>query len=223
MIPKPVVKAAATPQLLGTAGPQASLWQRPDGTEFRVIGQSHQLFVVVEVEGELLVIDQHAAHERIMYELVLESLRKKHADVQPLLMPLTFDLSPAACSVLEELQEYLSRVGFDIQPFGGNTYQVQATPAYFRPADTPDLILELAEARLEGRSDNSIEAKQEDLAARIACKVKSIKAGQTLTPPAIQALVKTLLDCTSPFACPHGRPTMVRFSVRQLESLFDRR
>ncbi len=223
MIPKPVVKEAATQQLLGPAGSQASLWQRPGGTEFRVVGQSHELFVLVEVEGELWVIDQHAAHERIMYEQVLESLRKKHGDVQPLLMPLTFDLSPAACSVLEELQEYLSRVGFDIQPFGGNTFQVQAAPAYFRPADTPDLILELAEARSEGRSDNSIEAKQEDLAARIACKVKSIKGGQTLTRPAMQALVKTLLDCTSPFACPHGRPTMVRFSVRQLESQFDRR
>ena len=227
MIPKPMVQETQIPPALSptqsSVGAQAALWQRPDGTEFRVVGQSHELFVLVEVEGELWVIDQHAAHERIMYEQVLESLRKKHGDVQPLLMPITFDLSPAACSVLEELQEYLSRVGFDIQPFGGNTFQVQAAPAYFRPADTPDLILELAEARSEGRSDNSIEAKQEDLAARIACKVKSIKAGQTLTPPAMHALVKTLLDCTSPFACPHGRPTMVRFSVRQLESQFDRR
>ena len=227
MIPKPMVQETQLPPALSpmqsSATAQAALWQRPDGTEFRVVGQSHELFVLVEVEGELWVIDQHAAHERIMYEQVLESLRKKHGDVQPLLIPITFDLSPAACSVLEELQEYLTRVGFDIQPFGGNTFQVQAAPAYFRPADTADLILELAEARSEGRSDNSIEAKQEDLAARIACKVKSIKAGQTLTPPAMHALVKTLLDCTSPFVCPHGRPTMVRFSVRQLESQFDRR
>ena len=222
MLEKPVVKEpAAVP--LRPAESQSALWQRPDGTEFRVVGQSHELFILVEVEGELWIVDQHAAHERIMYEQVLDSLQNKHSAVQPLLMPITFDLSPTACSVLEELQEYLSHIGFDIQPFGGNTFQVQAAPEYFRPADTPDLIGELAEARAEGRSDNSIEAKQEDLAARIACKVKSIKAGQTLTPEAMQALVKTLLDCTSPFTCPHGRPTMVRYSVRQLESQFDRR
>ena len=177
----------------------------------------------MEVEGELWIVDQHAAHERIMYEQVLDSLQHEHRETQPLLIPVTFELSPAACSALEDLHEYLVRVGFDIQPFGGNTFQVQATPAYFRPTDTPALLSELAEARAEGQSDNSIEAKQEDLAARIACKVKSIKAGQTLTEEAMHALVKTLLDCTSPFTCPHGRPTMVRYSVRQLEGQFDRR
>ena len=222
LLDKPLVQESeATP--LSPARSQTTLWQRPDGTEFRVVGQSHELFVIVEVEGELWIVDQHAAHERIMYEQVLDSLQHEHRETQPLLIPVTFELSPAACSALEDLHDYLVRVGFDIQPFGGNTFQVQATPAYFRPADTPALLSELAEARAEGHSDNSIEAKQEDLAARIACKVKSIKAGQTLTEEAMHALVKTLLDCTSPFTCPHGRPTMVRYSVRQLEGQFDRR
>ena len=222
LLDKPLVQESeATP--LSPARSQTTLWQRPDGTEFRVVGQSHELFVIVEVEGELWIVDQHAAHERIMYEQVLDSLQHEHRETQPLLIPVTFELSPAACSALEDLHEYLVRVGFDIQPFGGNTFQVQATPAYFQPADTPALLSELAEARAEGHSDNSVEAKQEDLAARIACKVKSIKAGQTLTEEAMHALVKTLLDCTSPFTCPHGRPTMVRYSVRQLEGQFDRR
>ena len=222
LLDKPLVQESeATP--LSPARSQTTLWQRPDGTEFRVVGQSHELFVIVEVEGELWIVDQHAAHERIMYEQVLDSLQHEHRETQPLLIPVTFELSPAACSALEDLHDYLVRVGFDIQPFGGNTFQVQATPAYFRPTDTPALLSELAEARAEGHSDNSIEAKQEDLAARIACKVKSIKAGQTLTEEAMHALVKTLLDCTSPFTCPHGRPTMVRYSVRQLEGQFDRR
>ena len=222
LLDKPLVQESeATP--LSPARSQTTLWQRPDGTEFRVVGQSHELFVIVEVEGELWIVDQHAAHERIMYEQVLDSLQHEHRETQPLLIPVTFELSPAACSALEDLHDYLVRVGFDIQPFGGNTFQVQATPAYFRPADTPALLSELAEARAEGHSDNSVEAKQEDLAARIACKVKSIKAGQTLTEEAMHALVKTLLDCTSPFTCPHGRPTMVRYSVRQLEGQFDRR
>jgi len=100
---------------------------------------------------------------------------------------------------------------------------VQATPPYFRPADTPALIVELAQARAESRSDNSIEAKLEDLAARVACKVKSVKAGQTLTPEAMKALVTSLLACRSPFVCPHGRPTMVRLPIQQLAAQFDRR
>jgi DNA mismatch repair protein MutL len=202
---------------------QPTLWRRPDGAEFRVVGQSHELFVLVEVEGELWVVDQHAAHERVMYEEVLETLQRRQGESQSLLLPITFDLSPTERAAFEEVQEYLVTLGFDIRPFGGSTYQVQATPPYFRPSDTPELIVELVQARAEGRSDNSIEAKLEDLAARIACKVKSVKAGQLLTAEVMKALVKSLLDCHSPFVCPHGRPTMVRLSVQQLAGQFDRR
>jgi DNA mismatch repair protein MutL len=187
------------------------------------VGQSHGLFVIVEVEGELWVIDQHAAHERVIYEQVLASLQRRQAESQPLLLPLTFELMPAARAALEDSFSYLATLGFDIRPFGGNTYQVQATPAYFRASDTPNLLVELAQAHAEGRSENSIEAKQEDLAARIACKVKSVKAGQSLTPDAMKNLVSLLLASKSPFVCPHGRPTMVRLPVQQLAAQFDRK
>lgn len=227
LVPKPPPQLPVTPMPKTTAafGAQAqpTLWRRPDGTEFRIVGQSHELFVLVEVEGELWIVDQHAAHERVMYEQVLESLHRRKGESQPLLLPITFDLAPTARAALEEVQEYLDALGFDIRPFGGSTYQVQATPPYFRASHTPELITELAQARSEGRSDNSVEAKIEDLAARVACKVKSVKAGQTLTTEAMKALVKSLLDCRSPFACPHGRPTMVRLSVQQLAAQFDRR
>lgn len=223
--PPPLLPVAPAPRTTAALGAQMqpTLWRRPDGTEFRVVGQSHELFVLVEVEGELWVVDQHAAHERVMFEQVLESLHRRKGESQPLLLPVMFDLSPTARAALEEVQEYLSALGFDIRPFGGSTYQVQAAPPYFRASDTPELITELAQARAEGRSDNSVEAKIEDLAARVACKVKSVKAGQTLTIDAMKALVKSLLGCRSPFACPHGRPTMVRLSVQQLAAQFDRR
>ena len=202
---------------------QPALLLRPEGTAFRVVGQSHELFILVEVEGELWVIDQHAAHERVMYEQVLVSLHAGKGESQALLLPVTFDLEASARTALDELQDYLTALGFDIRPFGGKTYQVQAAPPYFRPADTPELIVELAQARADGRSENSIAAKQEDLAARVACKVKSVKAGQTLTPEPMKALVQSLLACQSPFVCPHGRPTMVRLPVKHLEGQFDRR
>ena len=200
-----------------------TLLPRPQATAFRVVGQSHELFILVEVEGELWVIDQHAAHERVVYEQVLAALHDRKGESQALLLPVTFDLEASARTALDELQDYLTTLGFDIRPFGGKTFQVQAAPPYFRPADTPDLITDLVQARADGRSENSIAAKQEDLAARVACKVKSVKAGQTLTPEPMRALVMSLLACQSPFACPHGRPTMVRMSVRHLEGQFDRR
>jgi DNA mismatch repair protein MutL len=220
---RPPIATATVAPVTAAAPSQPVLWQRPDGTEFRIVGQSHELFVLVEVEGELWIIDQHAAHERVIYEQVLATLYNKQSESQPLLLPLTFDLQAAARVALEELQEYLTTLGFDIRPFGGNTFQVQATPPYFRAADTPELIVELAQARAESRSDNSVEARLEDLAARVACKVKSVKAGQTLTPEAMKALLTSLLACRSPFVCPHGRPTMVRLPVQQLASQFDRR
>ncbi len=228
LIPKPPPVVPVTPphaRATGVLGvpAQPTLWRRPDGTEFRIVGQSHELFVLVEVEGELWVVDQHASHERVIYEQVLETLHRRKGEAQPLLLPITFELAPTARAALEEAQEYLTALGFDIQPFGGAAYQVQATPPYFRASDTPELIIELAQARADGRSENSVEAKIEDLAARVACKVKSVKAGQTLTPEAMKALVKSLLDCRSPFVCPHGRPTMVRLSVQQLAGQFDRR
>ncbi len=222
MVPKPPDQPLVQPVPLKPAT-QPVLWIRPDGSEFRIVGQSHELFVLVEVEGELWVVDQHAAHERVVYEQVLVTLQQRQAESQPLLLPLTFELVPAARAALEDSFTYLATLGFDIRPFGGNTYQVQATPTYFRATDTPDLLIELAQARADGRSENSIEAKQEDLAARIACKVKSVKAGQTLTPDAMKNLVSLLLACKSPFVCPHGRPTMVRLPVQQLAAQFDRR
>lgn len=227
LVPKPPVAAPIAPAPLMPArtgaAAQPVLWRRPDGTEFRVLGQSHELFVLVEVEGEIWVIDQHAAHERVIFEQVLATLHSQPGESQPLLLPLTFELPPTARAALEEVQDYLTALGFDIRPFGGSTYHVQATPPYFRPTDTPELILELAQARAESRSDNSVEAKLEDLAARIACKVKSVKAGQTLTPEAMKVLVTSLLACRSPFVCPHGRPTLVRLPVQQLAAQFDRR
>lgn len=222
MVPKPPPQAPVVPAPIAPTTHPA-LWRRPDGEEFRIVGQSHELFVLVEVEGELWVVDQHAAHERVMYEQVLTTLQQRQGESQALLLPLTFDLSPGVRAAFEEVQGDLTALGFVIQPFGGNTYQLQATPPYFRAADVPDLILELLQTRAEGRSDNAVEAKREDLAARIACKVKSVKAGQSLGPEAMKALVTSLLASKSPFVCPHGRPTMVRLPVQQLAAQFDRR
>ncbi|MCS6925089.1 MAG: DNA mismatch repair endonuclease MutL [Candidatus Binatia bacterium] len=222
--PPPFAVATTTvPTSQGGTAPQPGLWQRGEKTTFRVIGQSHELFVLVEAEGELWLIDQHAAHERIVYEQVLTALQSRGGESQPLLLPLTFELPPAARAAVEEMQEYLTILGFDLRPFGGSTYQLQATPPYLHPADTPALILELAQGWAEGRLDSSIEAKLQDLAARIACKVKAIKAGQALTLEAMQALVSSLLACRAPFVCPHGRPTMIRFALGQLAAHFDRR
>src|SRR5262249_26280507 len=99
----PLARPPVTPAAVGAAA-QPILWRRPDGTEFRIVGQSHELFVLVEVEGELWVIDQHAAHERVIYEQVLATLHSQQGESQPLLLPLTFELPAAARAALEEVQ-----------------------------------------------------------------------------------------------------------------------
>ena len=204
-------------------GAQPKLIVRSRKPLYRVVGQSHELFVLVETQGELWIVDQHAAHERVTYEQVLDDIRGNCRKVQRLLLPLTFELTPAQSNAFDDVKEYLALCGFSIEPFGGNSYQIQATPSYLRPQDSPDLITELLEASAAGSSDDPVAAREEDLAARIACKVKSIKAGQTLTIEHMEAMVDALLQCRSPFACPHGRPTMVRYALGDLEKLFERR
>ena len=163
-----------------------------------MIGQSHELFILVEVEAEIWLVDQHAAHERVTYEQVLAALRDGRGESQALLLPVTFELDASARTALDELHDYLTRLGFDIRPFGGQTYQVQAAPPYFRPADTPELIAELAQApgrrsvrgcggrpagRLgrSGRLQGQVGQGRPDPDARVDAGAAQIPAGLPLT------------------------------------------
>lgn len=190
---------------------------------FRLLGQFRGTYLIAEVDGGLWIIDQHAAHERVMFEQVLASFEAGTPDVQLFLTPPILELLPHEGAVLEEYRGALEAIGFSLAPFGGNCYQVQSMPAYFHSGEIAPLLREFIDRKQDNDLGSLAEDRQAEIAARVACKMKSIKAGETRAPEAMEALVHSLLACSSPFTCPHGRPTMIRLTAVELDRQFDRR
>ncbi|MEW6239469.1 MAG: DNA mismatch repair endonuclease MutL [Chloroflexota bacterium] len=187
----------------------------------RLIGQIGQTYLVAEGPDGLYLIDQHAAHERVLFEKLMAQHDQKKIPSQALLTPAVVQLPPAQAKLLEGQLSVLQHFGFDVEEFGGNSFQVRAIPALFAGADPASALRALVEDFEEDESplQNEIEAK---LAGRV-CKRLAVKAGQTLSPDEQRALLDDLESCESPRTCPHGRPTMIHLSVDMLEKQFGRR
>ena len=184
----------------------------------RVIGQVRQMYIIAEGPDGLYLIDQHAAHERILFEQLQTEKAGMSVSAQNLLEPLPIELLPQQRRPLEAMAEHLAAFGFDIAPFGGDTYLVRAIPATLTPGEVPGVIAELLDVASEGR-DPAVTAQQAlDI---IACH-SAVRAGQTLTLDEARELVRHLEKTTSPYTCPHGRPTMIHLSTAQLERSFSR-
>ncbi|WP_248895351.1 DNA mismatch repair endonuclease MutL [Haloplanus halobius] len=181
------------------------------------VGRFHDLYLLCAADDDLLVIDQHAAHERINYErlrMAVESEGVPSADLDP---PATLSLSPGEVAAVESHDDALARLGFDCAPFGGGTVRIRAVPAPFgRVADPESLEAALAALR-EGESADW----RDDLLADLACH-PSLKAGDTLSDDDAAALIERLGACEQPFSCPHGRPTVLAIDEAHLAQGFDR-
>ncbi len=195
----------------------------------RLIGQVGAAYLVAEGPDGLYLIDQHAAHERVLFEKLM-ALRQAQGDAQhaqknipsqALLAPVLVELPPASARLLEEQLTILHHFGFDVEPFGQNAFQVRAMPALFANADPAAALRAIVEDFEEDEAplQNEIEAK---IAGRV-CKRLAVKAGQVLSPEEQRALLNDLEACASPRTCPHGRPTMIHLSVEMLERQFGRR
>jgi DNA mismatch repair protein MutL len=187
----------------------------------RLIGQIGQTYLVAEGPDGLYLVDQHAAHERVLFEKLMAQHDQKMIPSQSLLTPAVVQLPPQAAQLLITQLPILQHFGFDVEEFGGNSFQVRAVPALFAGADPAFALRALVEDFEEDESplQNEIEAK---LAGRV-CKRMAVKAGQTLSPDEQRALLNDLEVCESPRTCPHGRPTMIHLSVDMLERQFGRR
>ncbi|HSL47157.1 MAG TPA: DNA mismatch repair endonuclease MutL [Anaerolineales bacterium] len=187
----------------------------------RLIGQIGATYLVAEGPDGLYLIDQHAAHERVLFEKLMVQHALKNIPSQSLLTPVTVTLPPHATNLLITQLPLLQHFGFDVEEFGPNTFQVRAMPALFMGSDPSAALRALVEDFEEDESplQNEIEAK---LAARV-CKRMAVKAGQTLSIEEQRALLNDLEACDSPRTCPHGRPTMIHLSVDMLERQFGRR
>ncbi len=186
----------------------------------RLIGQFGGAYLLAEAPDGLYLIDQHAAHERVLFERFMLQ-RPKGIPAQALLEPALLQLPPATAGLLQDQMEVLERVGFDVEPFGPNTFRVRAIPALLSGADPLAAVRVVVEDFEEDEAplQAEIEAK---VIARV-CKRAAVKAGQALTLEEQRALLRDLETCQSPRTCPHGRPTMIHLSVDLLERQFGRK
>ncbi|HET7011408.1 MAG TPA: DNA mismatch repair endonuclease MutL [Anaerolineales bacterium] len=196
---------------------------RPSGALplLRAVGQVGSSYLVAEGPDGLYLIDQHAAHERVLFEAMMRAQAEHHLEVQTLLDPQPVELQPEEIGRLEELLPTLESLGVAVEPFGGATVRVRSLPAlasHLRPSDVLRTVLGQAEDD-ETPLAAEVEAR---LAARV-CKRAAVKAGQILSLAEQDRLVRDLEACRSPRTCPHGRPTMIHISVDALERQFGRR
>lgn len=187
----------------------------------RSIGQVGATYLVAEGPDGVYLIDQHAAHERVLFERLMKQVAEKRPESQGLLEAVTVEFSPRDAELIENNLETLSSLGFHVEPFGTGAYQIRAVPAAVSEL-SPELALRTVAEDFE-EDEAPLAAEQEARLAARVCKRAAIKAGQVLSLEEQRELVRDLENCATPRTCPHGRPTMVHLSVASLERQFGRR
>jgi len=187
----------------------------------RLIGQIGSTYIVAEGPDGLYLVDQHAAHERVLFEKLMAQRGANNISSQALLMPEVVTLPPQSAKALTSQLPFLNQFGFEVEEFGTNTFQVRAMPSLFAGGDPASALRALVEDFEEDETPLQAEVEAK-LAARV-CKRLAVKGGQTLTTEEQRALLNDLEACLSPRTCPHGRPTMIHLSVDMLEKQFGRR
>jgi DNA mismatch repair protein MutL len=189
--------------------------------EINPIGQLHNSFIIAADRTGLLLIDQHVAHERILFEQHWRALRRRRVDVQRLLIPETLELSPAQATAFDQLLPELEENGFELGMLSGRTIAIKAMPAMLAPGTAQALLAELLEAIEEERRGLSLDELRAEIAASLACRA-AIKINMPLAPEKMRWLIDELLRMENPATCPHGRPIILRISVREIERGFQR-
>ena len=184
----------------------------------RVLGQVQNTYVVAEGPDGMYLIDQHAAHERVMFERVSARVAERSPDVQSLLEPIVVELDDAAFELVTTQSEVISGMGFALEQFGGTSVIVRAIPAVLVDMDHETALTDVLDLMDEG---GGFETWEERAAYSIACH-GAIRAGKVMTQDEMQELIRQLEACAQPNTCPHGRPTMIHMSSGQLEREFGR-
>lgn len=187
--------------------------------KFRILGQAFDTYWIVVFEDKLLMIDQHAAHEKVKYERIMKAVRESGVVSQYLYPPLVLSLSGREQDILERYRESFEKLGFELEYFGGNEITIRSAPSDLFGATIKDMFLEV----LDELSTTGIgRAKSvEDRIATMACKA-AVKGNMHMSAPEMEALLDELLTLDNPYFCPHGRPTIISFSKQELEKKFKR-
>ena len=189
---------------------------------YKFIGIVFKTYIILEIENEMYILDQHAAHERIMYEKVKENYYSDIAkDSQMLLLPDVVTLTHKEMDVAKENKEMFEQAGFYFEEFGENTIKLTGVPTVCIDLDTKELFLEtLDEINTVARTAK--QEKEEKFIATVACKA-AVKANMALTREEVEKLMEQLLKLPNPFTCPHGRPTVIKMTKYDIERKFARK
>ncbi len=189
---------------------------------FRLIGVLHRLYVLLESPEGLVLMDQHAAHERVNFERMRRAMEQGGVPSQRLLLPVTMQLAPRDADLLGKNLDALRRLGIEAEPFGPHTFKIEAMPTFLK-TDDPQGWLDQVMEELRGMSSRASSLRLgEDMIATTVCR-HSVKANDRLSVPELESLLRDLAVCEMPFCCPHGRPTLIQISHAELERKFGRR
>jgi DNA mismatch repair protein MutL len=193
----------------------------PPLSSLKPLGQLRDSFILAVNESGLWIIDQHVAHERVLFEKVLRQRAAAGVETQRLLMPLIIELTPGQQAVFAEIAEELRHNGFDAEPFGSRTVAVKTSPAGIETSDVEHMLHELLDQVEREQQATNLEKVRAKIAASISCHA-AIKVNMPLTAEKMEWLIKELAKCDAPMSCPHGRPVVLRYSVTEIKKAFKR-
>jgi DNA mismatch repair protein MutL len=191
------------------------------GHGIKPLGQIRDSYIVATDEEGLLLVDQHVAHERVLFEQFRDSRLARAIEVQPLLIPETLDLSPAETEAFKAVETELESIGIEAMELSGRTIAIKTAPAGLAAKDVIALVREVLAVVERERRSFSLDTIRDEIAASLACKA-AIKVNMPLTQEKMQWLIDELMKTNNPMTCPHGRPIIMRMELRDIERGFKR-
>ena len=189
--------------------------------EYKLIGQVFDTYWLVEFQDKLYIIDQHAAHERVLYERTLRGMKTREFTSQYLSPPIILSLSMQEAQLLNENLDRFTRIGFEIEPFGGEEYAVRAVPDNLFSIAKKELLMEMLDDLADGLSTGMTPELIDEKVASMSCKA-AVKGNNRLSAQEVDELIAELLTLDNPYHCPHGRPTIIAMTKHDLEKKFKR-
>jgi DNA mismatch repair protein MutL len=190
--------------------------------QFEIIGVLSKLYVLMENASGLVLVDQHAAHERVLFEELRRRMEEQGVPTQKLLLPQTFDVPPRDADWIEHNLSVLQRMGIGIESFGPDTFKIDSLPSFLDVSDAAQFMRKVIDDLKSAGNSASPMRLGEEMIAKSVCR-HAVKANDPLRYPEVEKLIRDLLDCDLPYCCPHGRPTMIQISLAELEKKFGRK
>ena len=195
---------------------------KPAQQQFEIIGVLSKLYVLMENASGLVLVDQHAAHERVLFEELRRRMEEQGVPTQKLLLPQTFDVPPRDADWIEHNLSVLQRMGIGIESFGPDTFKIDSLPSFLDVSDAAQFMRKVIDDLKSAGNSASAMRLGEEMIAKSVCR-HAVKANDPLRYPEVEKLIRDLLDCDLPYCCPHGRPTMIQISLAELEKKFGRK